>query len=82
MANMSISETRGKFSDVVDVAQHEAVFIERYGQVAAVLISPQRYAELLEAFEEAEDIDAFDAAISEKGKNIPWVQAKADLGWV
>ena len=70
MAKMSISEAREKFSDVFDLAQHEAVFIEGSGQLSVVLISPQRCAELLETFEEAEDIDAFDAAISEKGKNL------------
>jgi hypothetical protein len=33
------------------------------------------------ALEDAEDVDAFDAAMAEAGANIPWEQAKADLGW-
>jgi hypothetical protein len=36
---------------------------------------------MLEAFEDAEDAAAFDAAMAEEGPNIPWDQVKADLGW-
>ncbi|HEX4806310.1 MAG TPA: hypothetical protein VFU94_10450 [Conexibacter sp.] len=46
-----------------------------------MLLSPERYDELMEALEEAEDVAAFDAAMAEEGPNIPWDQAKADLGW-
>lgn len=48
---------------------------------AAVLLSPVRYDELMNALEEAEDVAAFDAAMSEDGASIPWDQVKADLGW-
>jgi antitoxin Phd len=41
----------------------------------------ERYEELLDAFEEVEDVAAFDAAMAEEGENIPWEQVKADLGW-
>jgi antitoxin Phd len=47
-----------------------------------VLVSPDRYAELMEALEDAEDIAAFDEAMAEEGGNIPWDQVKSDLGWV
>ena len=33
------------------------------------------------AWEDAEDVAAFDAAMAEEGDNIPWQQVKADLGW-
>lgn len=46
-----------------------------------MLLSPERYDELMEALEEAEGVAAFDAAMAEEGPNIPWDQAKADLGW-
>ena len=58
------------------------MFLERYGHRAAVLVSPERYELLMDALEDAEDIAAFDAAMAEEGPNIPWEQAKADLGWV
>jgi len=55
--------------------------LERYGRPAAVLVSPERYEELMDAIEDAEDVAAFDAAMAEDGANIPWEQVKADLGW-
>jgi len=81
MATMAVSEARDRLAEAVETARTEAVFIERYGQPAAVLVSTERYAELLEALEDAEDIKAFDAAMAEEGENLPWEQVKADLGW-
>ncbi len=81
MATMSVSEAREKLSEAVDTAQTEAVHLERYGQPAAVLVSEERYEELMEAFEDAQDITAFDAAMAEEGPNIPWEDVKAELGW-
>ena len=82
MATMPVSKARENLSDAVETARSEAVFLERYGRPAAVLVSPERYEELLQAFEEAEDVAAFDAAMAEEGANVPWEQVKADLGWM
>ena len=46
-----------------------------------MLVSPERYEELLQALEDAEDVEASDAAMADDGANIPWEQVKADLGW-
>ena len=81
MATMNISTAREKLPEVVETARTEAVVLERYGQRAAVLVSPERYDELMDALEEAEDIAAFDAAMAEEGANLPWEQVKVDLGW-
>jgi len=81
MASMNISAARDNLPDAVELARTEAVFLERYGNRAAVLVSPERYERLMAALEEAEDALAFDAAMAEEGANIPWEQAKADLGW-
>jgi antitoxin Phd len=81
MTTMAVSEAREKLSDAVEAARTEPVFLERYGQPAAVLVSPERYEELMEALEDAEDAAAFDAAMAEDAANIPWDQVKADLGW-
>lgn len=81
MATMNISTARDKLPDAVELARTEAVFLERYGRRAAVLVSPERYERLMAALEDAEDVAAFDAAMNEEGPNIPWEQAKADLGW-
>ncbi len=77
-----MSAARDNLPEAVAMAQTEAVFLERYGRPAAVLLSPRRYDELMAALEESEDVAAFDAAMDEEGPNIPWEQAKADLGWM
>ncbi|PQZ93667.1 prevent-host-death family protein [Arthrobacter sp. MYb227] len=82
MANVSVADVRNNFSDLITRSQTEAVFIERRGQRAAVMISPAYYKRMLEALEKAEDMSAFDLAMEEEGPNIPWSQVKSDLGRV
>ncbi len=81
MATMPVSDARDNLAQAVETAQTEAVILERYGRPAAVLVSPQRYDELMEALDEADDVAAFDAAMAEEGPNLPWDRVKADLGW-
>jgi antitoxin Phd len=81
MATMNISAARDRLPDVVELARTEAVVLERYGRPAAVLVSPEQYERLVAALEDAEDVDAYDEAMSEEGPNVPWEQVKADLGW-
>lgn len=80
MTRISISAARERLAEAIETARTEPVFLERYGRPAAVLISPRRYAELIDALEETEDVRAYDAAMTEEGPNIPWEQVKADLG--
>jgi len=82
MTTVSVADARNNFSDVIDKSRDEAIFIERRGQRSAVVISPERYEQMMDALEESEDVAAFDEALAEEGPNIPWAQAKADLGWV
>lgn len=81
MVTMSVSTAREHLAEAIEEAGRDAVVIERYGRAAAVMISPARYEELMEAVEEIADIAAFDEAIAEEGPSIPWEQVKADLGW-
>ena len=81
MASLSISEARNSLAEAIELSQSEAVFLERHGKKAAVLVSPERFDRMMDALEEIEDEYAFDAAMAEEGENIPWAQAKADLGW-
>jgi len=78
---MNISAARDNLPGAIQTARSEAVFLERYGRRAAVLLSPERYDELMDALEDAEDAAAFDAAMAEEGENVPWDQVRADLGW-
>ncbi len=70
----------------METTHTEAVFIERCGRPASVLVSPERYEvwleglEGLEGLEDADDAQAFGAAMAEEGPNIPWDEGKADLG--
>lgn len=81
MSVVSVADARSHLSEVIDRAGIEAVFIERRGRRAAVVVSPEQYERMREALEDAEDIAAFDEAMAEEGPSIPWAQVKADLGW-
>ena len=81
MSSISVTEARSQLPELINQARGEAVFLERRGNLAAVLISPEQYAKMCAALEDVEDAQAFDAAMAEEGENIPWAQAKADLGW-
>lgn len=78
---MKMSEARDNLPEAVDRARSEAVILERYGKPAAVLVSPERYEQLMDALDEAEDVAAFDEAMAEGGERVPWDDVKRDLGW-
>jgi prevent-host-death family protein len=83
MADMTVSEARDHFSEVVERARSEPVYLARHGRRAVVVVSAERYDALVEGQEDAEDIAAADAAIAEVeggADTIPWEQVKADLG--
>ena len=62
-----------------ELSSRRKIIISR--RPAAVLVSPDRYEQLMAALEDVEDIAAFDAAMAEEDPNIPWEKVKADLGW-
>jgi PHD/YefM family antitoxin component YafN of YafNO toxin-antitoxin module len=80
MSHYSAARARELLSEVIDQSSRKAVFIERRGSVAAVVISPAQYEAMLDALEERDDILAFDQAILEAVPNVPWDEIKADLG--
>jgi prevent-host-death family protein len=81
VSKISVTDARGRLPELIERARGEAVFIERRGKLEAVVVSPERYAKLMEAVEDAEDVAAFDEAMADEGPNIPWAQVKTDLGW-
>ena len=81
VATMNVSDARNHLLDAMETARTETVFLQRRGRLAGVLVSPERYEQLMGALEDAEDVAAFDAAMAEEGPNIPWDQVKSDLGW-
>lgn len=81
MVTISVTDARGRLPEVIEKAGDEAVFLERRGKLQAVIVSPEQYERMIEALEDAQDIEAFDASMAEEGPNVPWQQVKADLGW-
>jgi PHD/YefM family antitoxin component YafN of YafNO toxin-antitoxin module len=81
MSTIKVTDARAQFPNLLSTAQTEAVFLERRGKVEAVVVSPAQYERMMDALEEAEDIEAYDASLSEGGDAIPWEQVRAELGW-
>jgi len=80
MSTMSVTEARENFSEAIATSAVEAVFIQKHGENAAVLISPERYEQLMDALEEIEDVIALTAALEDTSPNIPWDEVKLQLG--
>lgn len=72
MATMTFSAVRENVRDAVKLARTEAVVVEDPDRRVAVLISPERYDQLMEALEDAEDAAAIRADESEGGSNVRW----------
>jgi PHD/YefM family antitoxin component YafN of YafNO toxin-antitoxin module len=78
---MNVSAARERLPEAIETERAETAFLQRCGRLAGVLISPERYEQLMTAREDAEDVEAFDAAMAEEVPSIPWEQVRADLGW-
>jgi antitoxin Phd len=81
MSSIPVSAARSDLAAVIESAGEHAVHLQRHGRTVAVLISPERYDELMDAWEELEDVAAYDEAVNDTDPRIPWAQVKIDLGW-
>ncbi len=80
---MPVTEARERFSELVELAALEPVFLTKRGRRQAVVISAEEYERLLELAEDAADLAASDDVVAEMmtgSPAIPWAQVKADLG--
>ncbi|OIQ78180.1 hypothetisches protein [mine drainage metagenome] len=78
-----VTEARDRFSELLETASEQPVFLTKHGRRQAVLLSPAEYERLMEAAEDAEDLSASDEAMAKimaGSPTIPWEQVKADLG--
>lgn len=82
MTTVSVSNARAHLPELLNAVADEPVVTERRVRRAGVILSPERYEQMLDAVEERHDIAAFHTAMDEEGVSIPWAQVKADLGWV
>ena len=80
MAQFSVSSARENFAQALETIQREPVEITRHGKTVAVMIDPMVYERLVDAAEDAADLDALDQALAESDDTIPWDQVKEDLG--
>ena len=80
MAQFSVSNARENFAQALETIQREPVEITRHGKTVAVMIDPVAYERLVDAAEDAADIDALDQVLAESDDTIPWDQVKEDLG--
>ena len=80
MSTMSVTEARENFSEAIATSAVEAVFIQKHGENAAVLISPERYEQLMDALEEIQDVIAIKEALEDPNPNIPWDEVRRELG--
>jgi prevent-host-death family protein len=81
MVKVGVSEARAKLPELLEAAANEPVMLERRGEPAGVLVSPEQYERFVDALEEHDDVAAFDEALREGGPNVPWSEVKAELGW-
>lgn len=82
-AELTVTEARERFSEVVETAEREPVFLTKHGRRQAVVLSAVQYDRMLELVEDAEDLAAADeamAAIEQGEPTIPWEDVKRDLG--
>ncbi|MCL2804105.1 MAG: type II toxin-antitoxin system Phd/YefM family antitoxin [Micrococcales bacterium] len=81
MKTVSVAEARRNLAAVLDEAARQPIVIERRGKAAAVIVEVDQFQQICDAQDDLDDIAAFDSAMAEEGENLPWEQAKADLGW-
>lgn len=84
---LGVREGRDRFAALLDTAQTQPVFIERHGQPVAVVISPEVFQRLHDAWEDLQDlteIEDFESLPPDHPdrETIPWEQVEKDLGWV
>jgi prevent-host-death family protein len=80
MGNMPISQAREQLPAVLELCQTEAVILERYGKPQAVVISYERYDELMNALEDLNDLEYLEQNPTDLTDTIPWEDVKRELG--
>jgi PHD/YefM family antitoxin component YafN of YafNO toxin-antitoxin module len=80
MTTVTITDLRKRIHDLADRVYHhgEHVCVKRNGRAAFAMVTPEEL-RLLEAIEDQIDIEAAQEALN-RGKFIPWKQAKRKLG--
>ncbi|MDV6278655.1 hypothetical protein R3Q06_35330 [Rhodococcus erythropolis] len=83
-ATRSVTHAREHLaSTITELAEAPAIQLVNRGRVVAVLISPDRYEDLLDAAEDAEDYRTLaEYAADPHPDVVPWDEVKRDLGLI
>lgn len=76
MTTISVSEARESFSSLIEDALEEAIILQRYGKPVVVVLGYEQYEELMEVYENSQDLDAIAESLKTPAKNIPWKRSK------
>ena len=71
MTTHDVSEVAQNLEHLIDLAQKEDVILEQTGKPVAVMLRPEVYEKLMDAFEDLEDIKAVAEAIAVGEAKIP-----------
>jgi PHD/YefM family antitoxin component YafN of YafNO toxin-antitoxin module len=77
---VTVSGARDELADLIETLRSGPVEIRRHGKAVAVMLSRQQHKRLEEAYEELEDIRAYDEMTADTSPLIPWEDVKRDLG--
>lgn len=82
--DVTVAHARQHFSDLLDRAAIDPVFISRRGKRVAAMVDVATFERLVELAEDMEDVRSAQEARDEMRRTaaepIPWAEVKADLG--
>ncbi|WP_375432053.1 type II toxin-antitoxin system Phd/YefM family antitoxin [uncultured Friedmanniella sp.] len=79
MTSIAVTEAKGRLSSLLHDAETEDVTLLRHGRPAGVLVSPERYQALVEAFEDAVDAAVVAQFLAHPEPTVPVEEAFAGL---
>ena len=83
-SDVSVAEARRHFSDLLDRAAVDPVFISRRGKRVVAMVDVATFERLVELAEDMEDVRAAAEARAEMRRTaaepVPWAEVKAELG--
>lgn len=76
-----IGEAKAHLHELVRQSEDREVFILRHGRPVGVLLSPGRFAALVEELEDALDrLSIYESQTAPESLRVPWEKVQAELG--
>lgn len=80
MAEYTITEARDNLAEVIKKSAVEEVFLKKHGEAVAVVISPEVFEKLADAWEELADIRWAQNYVPDDEPGIPMAEVFRELG--